>query len=87
MKMYQVSGQVENKSVGVVAVDIDCFPQKGPGVVVRLYDTNPIMGKLVIRKFYPDKEGYLHILFHHKEGTTARAYLKRLGLKVKKVIL
>ena len=95
MKIYEVDGWYKGNKIDWV--EIDSIYNKGKeGVKISLwkrkenYDSIPpgephydLVEEIVI----VDKKGYISLLFDRKSGTTARKYLKLLGLKVTKVIV
>ena len=79
MKDYRVKGIYNGVPVRAVTL----LDGASDTVEVELH----LVNKDVIVLEYPDKKGYYSFLFHKRDGTTARKYLKQLHLKVVETVI
>jgi len=88
MKMYKVEGKHKGREICTAVVD----GNNDDEVKVELWSPKPNFeqipeGELHYDFFtyqFPDKKGFLAMLYGKREGTTARAYIRKFGLKILK---
>jgi len=79
MKYYKVKGVYNGTDVDAVTL----LDGASDTVEVELH----LVNKNVVMLRFHDKAGYLSFLFHKRDGSTARKYLKQLNLKVVETII
>jgi hypothetical protein len=78
MKLYEVTGVYQS-----YAIEKATFTTTYPDIVnIELW--TPVKGAFILQ-FHNEKD-YFSILFHKRDGTTARKYLNQLNLTIIKAI-
>jgi len=82
---YKVKGIYKGKFIERAYVD-----SRDKGVLIELWSRKKNFGKIPLgenhydieKVYFKDKKAYLSLLFNNKARTTARRFLKRLGLEI-----
>ena len=88
MKMYRV--KPNNKGVTTIVVksgneDTVAVELWRPKKITHF--TFGVMRYNVETLTFKDRVGYTSMLFNHRDGTTARQYIKKLGYKIQKAVI